>query len=404
MKIGFMRGHNTIYNGGAVGIKPEEDMINETAMYLIPFLRKLGHKVIDCTPTESEFHLINSTTDSLKLRCNKANQADVDLVISLHFNYFNGSANGSEIYYKSEAGKSFAESILPGIVNLGFANRGVKYTSSLYVINHTIAPAILIEGCFCDSPKDISLYNPQTLATAIAEGLPKSEDKLIIAEPTASMKQISHWAESNFKDASFNELLYIYYPKCVELGVNPVVLFSQMSLETGFLYKIPSNAGIDASYHNPCGLKTTEGGSSTDPNAHAKFESWDIGIQAHLDHLGLYLGLPGYPKSSTPDPRHFPYLLGTVSTVEDLGNTWTSSETYSDTIIKFCTEIENTTVDDNLEDRLTVVESRCDLMESEIKDIKKSLALMEKNISLILEKLNSIESNYDKFKTFINEL
>ncbi|SJU02468.1 Uncharacterised protein [Clostridioides difficile] len=62
---------------------------------------------------------------------------------------------------------------------------------------------------------------------------------------------------------------------------------------------------MDESYNNPCGMKTSQGGSDTDPNAHQRFNSWDEGVQAHLDHLALYAGAKGYPKEGTYDPRHF---------------------------------------------------------------------------------------------------
>lgn len=67
---------------------------------------------------------------------------------------------------------------------------------------------------------------------------------------------------------------------------------------------------LDESYHNPCGMKTSSGGGDYDPNAHQKFNSWDEGVQAHLDHLALYAGADGYPKSDTFDPRHFVTIKG----------------------------------------------------------------------------------------------
>ena len=58
------------------------------------------------------------------------------------------------------------------------------------------------------------------------------------------------------------------------------------------------------------------------PDNHQRFVSWREGVQAHLDHLGLYLQLPGYPKPQTPDPRHFPFLLGKVESLTNLGDFW----------------------------------------------------------------------------------
>jgi len=171
MRIAILRGHNTIYNRGATGILKEENMINDVSFKLINKLKAAGEIVIDCTPTQDDFKNIHSTTDSLSIRCQRANSANVDVVVSIHFNYYNGQANGSEIFYVSENGNNIGQPILNEIVNLGFSNRGMKKNTSLYILNNTIAPAILIEGCFCDSGKDISLFDSEKMATAIFKGL-----------------------------------------------------------------------------------------------------------------------------------------------------------------------------------------------------------------------------------------
>ena len=66
-------------------------------------------------------------------------------------------------------------------------------------------------------------------------------------------------------------------------------------------------------------LKTAAGGGDTDKNAHQKFDSWDEGVQAHMDHLALYAGANGYPKNNTYDPRHFVTIKGKATTVNSLG-------------------------------------------------------------------------------------
>lgn len=51
----------------------------------------------------------------------------------------------------------------------GFINRGVKAMPYLYVLNHTNAPAMLIEICFCDSKEDYDLYKKFGGSKAIAK-------------------------------------------------------------------------------------------------------------------------------------------------------------------------------------------------------------------------------------------
>ena len=50
----------------------------------------------------------------------------------------------------------------------GFTNRGVKVNKSLYFLNHTKAPAILIEVCFVDDKDDYMLYTSDRDAVAKA--------------------------------------------------------------------------------------------------------------------------------------------------------------------------------------------------------------------------------------------
>ncbi|MEM7594414.1 MAG: N-acetylmuramoyl-L-alanine amidase [Cyanobacteria bacterium P01_A01_bin.83] len=128
-------------------------------------MKALGHTVVGCRPSHS-----TGENDSLYRRCQTANNASVDAFVSLHFNCFNGSAHGTEVYAISPRGRSIAQSVLSKIVDLGFRNRGVK-NKGFYVLRNTKAPAILIEGCFIDSQRDMNLFNAEKMATAIVKGL-----------------------------------------------------------------------------------------------------------------------------------------------------------------------------------------------------------------------------------------
>ncbi len=64
-----------------------------------------------------------------------------------------------------------AKPVLDEIIKLGYFNRGVKSGSHLFVLKNTNMPAILVEGCFVDSKKDMELFNPEALANAIVKGL-----------------------------------------------------------------------------------------------------------------------------------------------------------------------------------------------------------------------------------------
>ena len=167
----------------------------------------------------------------------------------------------------------------------------------------------------------------------------KNEDKSIISSPTASVEQMQKWARAKGATETFISLA----PKYMKLysshgGINPIVAYAQSALETGY-----GNFGgvIDESYNNPCGMKTKEGGNDNDPNAHQKFDSWEDGISAHLDHLALYTGANGYPRAETKDPRHFSFIFGRAKSVLGLSGSWASDKQYGEKVLRMTKEIEN---------------------------------------------------------------
>ncbi|WP_125153081.1 N-acetylmuramoyl-L-alanine amidase [Clostridium rectalis] len=157
---------------GAVGIKAESNLTREVGTKVISKLQALGHTVIKCYKDSC-----SSLNDSLSYRTNTANNNNVDLYVSIHFNCYNGSAYGSEIW--THGGKSFKEAsrVLNNIVSLGYANRGIKNGSNLYVIRNTKMKSMLIECCFCDNSSDMDRYNADKMADAIVKGLVGSEIK-----------------------------------------------------------------------------------------------------------------------------------------------------------------------------------------------------------------------------------
>lgn len=162
-------------------------------------------------------------------------------------------------------------------------------------------------------------------------------DIKIISETKITAKQAGEWAKSKGATSTFVGLADLYWRYAPSHGnVNPAIAYMQAAKETGY-----GNFGgvLNESYHNPCGLKTSVGGSDTDPNAHQKFNTWDEGVQAHLDHLALYAGASGYPRSDTYDPRHFVTIKGSAVTVNALSGKWAPSLTYGQEINKMYNDL-----------------------------------------------------------------
>lgn len=153
MKIGLRGGHsaNCI---GAVGIVNEYEQMQEFFKHIRRILTSYGHTIVDCNS--------NGSTANAELSEGglKANSANVDLFISLHMNAFDGTSNGTEALVSSATSRAYpyAKKLCDNFSLLGFKNRGVKF-QKLYEMNHVIAPNIIFEICFCDSQKDIEIYN-----------------------------------------------------------------------------------------------------------------------------------------------------------------------------------------------------------------------------------------------------
>ncbi|ONI39822.1 hypothetical protein AN639_00485 [Candidatus Epulonipiscium fishelsonii] len=166
-----------------------------------------------------------------------------------------------------------------------------------------------------------------------------AEETLIITHASATVEQCKTWATNKNATQDFINNADIYFKECIKVNIDPVMAYAQYALESGYgHYK----GTIDSTYFNPCGLKVPQGGDCKDPEAHESFNSWDEGIKAHIDHIALYVGVEGYPRKDTYDPRHFEYLFGTYTTVETIGNGWCpSNPNYGAHLLKLMKQIQN---------------------------------------------------------------
>lgn len=191
MKIGLRGGHsaNCI---GAVGRVNEYEQMQEFFKHISKTLTLYGHTVIDCNSNG------NSVNAELSEGAAKANNAKVDLFISLHMNAFDGSGNGTEALVSSATSRAipYATKLCENFSQLGFKNRGVKF-QKLYEMNHIEAPNIIFEICFCDSTTDISIYNQyswQRLAYRFCNAI----DSNVPKEPPANVAKQKGYVVTNY--------------------------------------------------------------------------------------------------------------------------------------------------------------------------------------------------------------
>ena len=169
-------GHNVERptKAGAIGLYKEDDLTKAVGEKIIYKLRQQGYNVVETLPIGRY-----TQSDELKIRANIANLNEADKFISIHFNTFDGSANGTEVYYSSKAGaKNMATNVSKKLSeSFGFKNRGAKVGDHLAVLKRTNMPAILVEGCFIDNISDMNKFIQkgsqayEIMAESIIEGV-----------------------------------------------------------------------------------------------------------------------------------------------------------------------------------------------------------------------------------------
>ncbi|EPS46810.1 N-acetylmuramoyl-L-alanine amidase, partial [Clostridium botulinum A1 str. CFSAN002368] len=158
---------------------------------------------------------------------NTANNNNVDLYVSIHFNCYNGNAYGTEIL--TYEGKELLEArkVLNNICSLGYTNRGIKDGSNLYVLKHTKAKAMLIECCFCDNSGDMNRFNAENMADAIVKGLVGTT----VATPSKPPINNNSWINLDGKTGTI----------CTPSGVN---IREKKSTSSRILGALPNGAKI----------------------------------------------------------------------------------------------------------------------------------------------------------------
>lgn len=158
-----------VYDPGAVGINKvtEAEIVMDWANEIRAFLQCLGHKVIRTRANASDPAHVSERADIARDYKGK-------VMLSLHCNAFNGTASGTESFYRGESNKALAKSINDAVVKaLGTKDRGVKTEGSsqhsrLAVMS--FQPCILLEIGFIDNPDDFKkMTDPDLRSLACQE-------------------------------------------------------------------------------------------------------------------------------------------------------------------------------------------------------------------------------------------
>ena len=142
----------------------------------------IAQKVRDCLREKGFTNVImtraTDKTLTLENRVTIANDNQADIFVSIHINAsVKSEINGIETHYYTENGYNVAKVIHKELMeNVSATDRGL-FKSKFYVINHTEAPAVLLELGFISNEHERNALNSQkrqmASAKAIADGIVK---------------------------------------------------------------------------------------------------------------------------------------------------------------------------------------------------------------------------------------
>lgn len=162
-------GHGGLDTGALRGLTLEKDLTLSIAQKVKDILKEAGMKKVLMTRNEDK-------TLSLEERVEYANRKDADIYVSIHINAsVKSEIKGIETHYYTQSGYKVAQVIHKELLdNVDAEDRGL-FKSKFYVINHTKAPAVLLELGFISNEQERSSLTSEKRQTdsaqAIADGI-----------------------------------------------------------------------------------------------------------------------------------------------------------------------------------------------------------------------------------------
>ncbi len=162
-------GHGGLDTGALRGLTLEKDLTLSIAQKVKDILKEAGMKKVLMTRNEDK-------TLSLEERVEYANKKDADIYVSIHINAsVKSEIKGIETHYYTQSGYKVAQVIHEELLdNVDAEDRGL-FKSKFYVINHTKAPAVLLELGFISNEQERSSLTSEKRQTdsaqAIADGI-----------------------------------------------------------------------------------------------------------------------------------------------------------------------------------------------------------------------------------------
>ncbi len=170
-------GHGGSDPGAVRGGLLEKSLTLDIAKRVRDILAARGWQVVMTRTDDRDVFAANdSAHDELQARDDVANSRGARLLVSIHVNsYVNSGPHGVATYYYKAGDLTLAQSVSRRIASeLGINNNGV-IKDKLYVVNHALMPAALVETAYISNPDDFALLQSgswrQKIAQAIADGI-----------------------------------------------------------------------------------------------------------------------------------------------------------------------------------------------------------------------------------------
>jgi N-acetylmuramoyl-L-alanine amidase len=171
MRYSIHAGHNPdgLVASGAAGYMKESVESRKIVNYIMSHVDEKEAVICDVTVNDGK-----SQNDILQRLCQRMNNVMSEINISIHLNGGGGTGVECWTYGVNDEADRLAKKICENISELGFRNRGVKQSKSLYILRHSVQPTIIIEVCFVDTERDYETYmriGYEKVAEAIMEAL-----------------------------------------------------------------------------------------------------------------------------------------------------------------------------------------------------------------------------------------
>jgi hypothetical protein len=182
----------------------------------------------------------------------------------------------------------------------------------------------------------------QPKSEPVAAGGPVTPQAALLGASRVTLKKIERYMlarqHGSYTDAEVREILGKYAAACKSAGLDPLLVVSQMVLETGNLMSFWSQPPR----RNPAGI-----GVTGEPGAGISFSNWDKAVTAHVGRLLAY-ALPPERASETqrklidqalkvrPLPEN---RFGKAPTLKGLVGSWAMDPKYAQKISGIANEI-----------------------------------------------------------------